>query len=526
MSRLQVSTSRHGSDTREQLDASVHGAAQRGRLLACVGTVLLCFAVLIGGLFIVAIKDVAFDLPYAARLALLMMLLLGSMGACLVLGIRPWRNPRFKYFTGEQIDHAADAKQQPVTLGLSLNRPIDDDSLALSLLERAESRAGGVAKSVKPKDAYPLSRLRRPGAWLALALGLWLSLAIVMPADAFNLVARVMMPWGDAPPFSLTQLAPTWAPAPPDAGDNVTVTVEPTGLMPESVAWVRLDQDGNEAERFAMIPDEQGGFSHLLKRVESPIDFRLEAYGRHTRTFTLTPTPRPPSEDDAPEDQEDNAVTGSDGATAFDPDKIARRDLEAHRDWPGIKADLQELLDQLAEAQSLAQRTDPKDVQAIQALADKLVELTDAADQIADEIAVIKGGLPAEASALLDELAKALTKMQSSALPAPPNASDRGETAASQQWLDRAVGAIKADQRQIGQGIGPSDLPRESGTVSGQRGHAPDFRDPASTGTYDEVNVSGDDGPLPKAAMQQIPPSYRALVAKYFERLSEESPSP
>lgn len=529
MSHVQTPTSRRMHDAREQLNDGVRWTAQRGRVLASLSIVLICTAALVGGLFVVAIKDAVFDLPNAARIALLLALLLGSLGACLVLGIRPWLNQCFNRAAGEQIDLAAHARQQPVTVGLSLNAQLDDDSLALTLLQRAESRAAEVATSIKPKQAYPLRRLRGPGIWLMLAMGLWLLLAIIVPSQVSAMFARVVMPWGDTPPFSLTQLDPQWTPNPPDAGDDVMLTVEPTGLMPASVDWVRLDDKGKEAERFAMTSDGQGGFSHLLKRVTSSIVFRLEAHGRQTRTFTITPTLSPPIAIDPSDETDNDATNEPDGSTTFDPDKIARRDLEAHRDWPGIKADLEQLLRDLGAAQRLAESIDAADAKAIQALADKLAELTGAAEQIAGQVIAMQGELPAEASALLDALANALANMQSAALPAPPStinsAPGSGEPTPS-QWLDQAAQATKADQQQIGQGVGPSDLPSDSGSASGQPGAGPDFRDPASTGTYDETNISGDDGPLPNAAMQQIPVSYRPLVSKYFQRLSEEQPQP
>lgn len=533
MSRVQTPTSRRMDDAREQMHDGVRWATQRGRLMATLSIALLCIAALLGGLFIVAIKDAVFDLPVAARLVLLSLLLLGSLGVCLVLGLRPWLNQRFSRAAGEQIDRAAKAKQQPVTVGLSLNEPMDDDSLALMLLRRAETRAADVARSVKPKQAYPLGRLRRPGGWFALAAGAWLVFVIVMPAHALNLLARVMMPWADVPPFSLTQLEPKWSPAPPDAGDDVTLTVEPQGRMPESVQWIRLDELGEEAERFEMAGDARGGFSFVLRRVESPIDFRLEAYGRHTRTYTITPTPRAPVTSEPTDDAQQDGPTDAsepDGSATFDPDKIARRDLEAHRDWPSLKADVQRLIDALADAQSLAEAIDPSDVKAMQGLSDKLGQLTAAAERLAGEVTAMQGELPAEASALLDALADALTGMQSAALSAPPSttidAASGGGEPTSAQWLEQAGDAARADQQRIGRGLGPSDQPSDSGDTSGQPGEGPSIRDPSSEGTYDAANTSGDDGPLPDAAMQQVPASYRELVATYFDRLAEEQPEP
>jgi hypothetical protein len=530
MSTLQTTTSRRDHDGREQLRDGMRRTVQRGRALASLRVVLLCLAVLLGGLFLLAVKDALFELPVGARLTLLVTLLLGTLGVCIVLALRPWLNAQFNRAAGEQVDHAADAPQQPVTVGLSLNDDsLDDDSLALMLLHRAETRAAEVAHSVKPKQAYPLRRLLRPGTWLALALAFWLLLVLIFPSQAYALFARVAMPWSDTPPFSLTQLEPTWEPAPPVAGDDVVLSVEPSGLMPETVDWVRLDEQGNEAERFTMSSDGQGGFSHLLSSVDAAIDFRLEARGRHTRTYTITPTPRPQTAENTNDAPDDSPTNSADGSTNFDPEKIAKRDLDAHRDWPGIKADLKQLLEQLNQAQATAKGIDPADAEALKALAKTLAELTKQAEQIAGELKAVQGDLPANAAALLDDLAAALTNMQSAALPAPPGAGDPG-TASGQptpaDWLDQVGDATEADQQRIGQGVGPSDLPTESGTASGNPGDGPDFRDPDATGTYDATNVSGDDGPLPEAVMQQVPPSYRTFVSTYFERLAEDSPKP
>ena len=156
-------------------------------------------------------------------------------------------------------------------------------------------------------------------------------------------------------------------------------------------------------------------------------------------------------------------------------------------------------------------------------------KLTAAADQLAGELTAMQGELSAEASALLDALANALATMQTAALPAPPSSAD-GAAGSSEptptQWLDQAAKATSADRQTIGQGVGPSDLPSDSGTASGEPGVGPDLRDPRSTGTYDGTVVSGEDGPLPEATMQQVPPSYRALVSTYFDRLAEESAQP
>ncbi|MEM6506208.1 MAG: hypothetical protein AAF711_12255 [Planctomycetota bacterium] len=526
---MQTPTSR--SDTQEQLREGMRWTVQRGRFFASLSVALLCAAAFIGGLFVLAIKDVIFDLPDLLRTLLLALLLLGSAGCFFVLAFRPWLNERFNRSAGEQIDSAAEREEQPVTLGLSLKEPMDDDTLALMLLQRAESRAAKVAQSVKPSRAYPLRRLTSPGSWLALALAFWILLALVLPSHVFAIASRVIMPWSDTPPFSLTQMEPTWTPEPPDAGDDVTVSVEPTGRMPEAVELVVVDKDGKEIERYEMASDGEDGFSLTLKRVLEPIDFQLETRGRHTRTYTIVPTPKPPVPDQPVADGADDeqAGTSSEGSTSFDPDKVARRDLDNNESWQAMKKKLEQMLAELAEAQQLADSLDPTDADALQELADKLAGIVKQAGELGDELAEVQGELPAEASALLDALQQALANMLSAKVPAPPGSQGGvpgGGDPTLADWLRQASDAAKGDQGRIGQGIGPSDEPSDSGTTSGTGGDGPDIVDPSTAGTYREGNSSGEEGPLPDSVMQQVPPSYRDFISKYFENLADEQANP
>lgn len=525
MNTIQTTNRRDTSQARNQLQQGVRWSARRGRLLVSLYAGILCLAVFIGGLFVIALKDVLFVLPQSLRIGLLVILLLGVVLMAIVGMARPWFNRRFNRAAAEQIDHAANAADQPVTLGLSLKEPMDDDALALALLHRAEARAAEVAQSIKPGRVYPWRRLRSPGCWLLLVFGLWLLLALVLPSQAWAIASRVLMPWGGSPPFSRTQLDPLWTPQPPDSGDDVVIRVVPGGKMPPSVDWVRLDEAGKEVERFAMSSDWEGGFSFLLRQVESPIDFRLEAFGRHTRTYSITPTPRPPVERVQPKEIVEQAQPHG-GSAAFDADKVARRELDQHPDWPGLKAKLVDLLNQLSKAERRAQQIDPADAQALQGLADKLAELTAKAGAIAEALAAMKGELPAEASALIGQLSIALMQMQAAALPDPPvqsGASLDGHEPNPEQWLQEAADAAEADQQRIGKGMGFSDKRTDSGTSSGNRGEGrPNIRDPSTSGAFTSVNTSGESGPLPDSVMQQVPLSYRDYVSAYFERLSEE----
>jgi hypothetical protein len=489
---------------------------------------------LLGGLFVVAIKDAIFVLPSSARLALLLLLVLGSVGVCAVLATRPWRNAQLRKAAGERIDRVAEARQQPVTVGLSLEAPMDDDSLALMLLQRAETRASRVAADVKPAQAYPSRRLTAPGGWLAFAMGLWLVLALLLPTHVLGLVSRVLMPWSSTPPFSLTTMEPQWQPTAPTVGDDVWLSVEPRGRMPEEVDWVRLDERGKEAERFAMQSDRSGGFTHRLSGIDGPVAFRLEAFGRPTQAFTITPLLRSDSSGDLAEADTESSATRAnaeapDGTTRFDADQVGRRDLDASEDWQAIKADVRSLIYALDRLKAQAQSVDPADDEALGTIAAQSAELAEQAEQLAKQLAAVRDELSAEASALLDDLASALASMQTAAIAAPPEsaaqASASGQTS-SADWLGDVVEAAEADRQAIGQGLGPSERPTESGLASGAPGLTSTPRDPSTSGVAVETTAGGDSGPLPDAAMQRVPPSYRDLVSVYFERVANDASQP
>lgn len=499
----------------------------RGRLLGSIGSLLFALGVLLSGLFILAVIDAVYPLAAAPRFTVMLLFLLSAAALGGTLAFKPWLNERFKFAAGEQIDRAGGALDQPVTRGLSLREPMDDDSLALMLIQRAEQRAADVAQSVEPRRAYPLANLRRQGRWLLLALGLWVLLAIILPGQFFSIFTRVALPWNDAPPFSLTQLDPTWEPKPPDAGDDVRVSVLPEGLMPESVDLLRVDSDGSEAERFEMLADAAGTFHYTLRQVEQPITFKLEAHGRATRSYTIQPTPRPPADADDDPNTDQGDETNDGGSTTYDPDRVIARDITTHPDWPDLKAKLDSLMAKLAEVQANAASIDPIDAKALAELADQIAELSADAKALAGDLQAVRGELPPDAAAALAELQAALAGMQSATIPAPPgsSASPSAGTPTPADWLDQAAKAAAQDRLRIAKGVGPSDQPTPEGVSSGNPdGTGPTVRDPSTSGTYDETGTNGESGPLPAAVMQQVPPSYRPLITAYFDRLAEPEP--
>lgn len=525
MTSLTATTSRPTDSSADRLRRQVSRTAGRALLLTSVAGLISALTCLAIGVLLIMVADACFDLPMAARGSMLLCAVLAGLVVAWLGVIGPCRRGRNTRSAAAQIDHAAAASDQPVLRGLLLTAH-DDDPFTAALRERALRRAADVVASTTPRSVFPISVLGRQGRWLWLACVGFVAFATLFPAQTPGLFARVLTPWTQTPPFSLTLLDPTWTPQPPCAGDNVAVTVSPQGVPTGAVDFIRLDSAGNEAERFAMTPDAQGGFCHTLYHVTGPITFVLETRDRATRQYTIDPIPREPDTTTRPLDTNDPDQPDG-GATQGTPDPKPTINPTAQAAWSDLKTKVDGLLNELSAAEQRANATDPADPAALQALAEQLEELSARAAELADQLSTLQADLPADAAASLAMLNDALSGMQSARLPKPPttDSTQPDNTDTPQDWLDRAEQAVNSDQRRIASGLGESDL--DSGSATGSADpNAPTFIDPTTSGGYDEQGTIGDAGPLPPAVMRQVPPSYRGLVSAYFRRLAEQNPSP
>lgn len=511
--------------------------------LHAAGFLLRLGASLLSLLFAAFVIDALLPMPGLVRLVLLLAVLGVLLGLAVAGAFRLLKmSAAGELNAAQRIDRTAQVTDQPVTryqAGMVL--PADDE-LSNLLAARTAQRADLAARVVKVPSALPLRGLLLSLSLFVVSLVCWLVLAAAFPSQFGAVLGRLVLPLGDRPPFSLTQFVPTWEPAPPSIGDDVAVSVQPEGRSIDTVDMVLLDGQGDEAERFTMTASADGVFNHRLRAIDQPITFRLEANQRYTRPYTITPMPRPPAEEEGP--KEFGAADDPGGTVTFDEQAVARRDLLAHPDWPGLEARLAELIEQLSEAQRRALAIDPADLEAVQQLDGDLRALSEQADALSGELVALQGELPEGAAASLAALIDTLGQMRSESLAAAPSqgqgegfASGKGDadtpsqaTDLTQQWLDEAGAAAGADSQALATGLGRSSIPTESGTTSGSQSNAnavPNFSDPSASGTADEFGIGGDRGPLPPAVMQTVPASYRTHIKAYLNHLAEDTkPTP
>lgn len=539
MTSMNLNTALPRDDTALRLRSKVARVASRGQWLATAGALLLVVAGLLAALFVVAAIDAVTPMGVPTRVTLLLFVLALSAGFGLTRIVRCWGDKRVHLAAAQQIERAGQSQDQPVVRGLSMIEAAQGDLLADALRQRARQRADRVAAAVPASRAYPLANLRMPALASAFAIAIWAAFAIAFPAQFVGQIARAAMPWSDTPPFSLTQLDPTWDPEAPLVGQDVTVAVTPSGKQPGTVDLLLVNEQGNEIERFTMRADNEGAFHRILRRVDQPVRFKLEAFGRPTRTHTITPVPTPA---DATRDRSSEATDTSDtgdaqqpdgGSTSFDADAIAERDLRNHPDWPAMQERLDALLEKTKALQAETDAVDPSDLEALKQINSKVTELTALADALAKNLSTVQGDLPSQADARLEQITASLSDMQSAAvgrLPSNSGTPSESEGASGAptptQWAEQIKNALEADYQRIARATGFSDQPTTRGLASGTAGDdAPTIIDPAAAGTHTQQGTTGDTGPLPDAVMQQVPPSYRPLVNAYFSKLADQANS-
>ncbi|MEM9415747.1 MAG: hypothetical protein AAGA29_09770 [Planctomycetota bacterium] len=420
------------------------------------------------------------------------------------------------------MDDLLTIESQPVVTAMTFgDPPAGHDALTEALKARACEQAHRAAEAAHPGRAAPLSLLRGPACWLGYAALGWLLLAFMMPTLPGRGLARLFMPGRDVAPYSVTSFEVVWEPSRPIAGDTVTVLALARGRAPEAVEFVLLDDAFEPIERRAMSATREG-YALELADLRDAVTFHVEAFGRRTRRYTITPEPLPIVPDDN-EDSQTGIPDGSPVQMPQDPGDAPPSD-DAGSGLARQMGRLAELVGKLSRLADQAERSG-EDAATSEAIEEALGQLSGDAAALGEEL---DAGVPQADAGLakaLEQLAQALQSLEVAGLgPATPADSDSATQTAEQQWRDAAAQAARSDAARLARGIGEAQAAIASGHTSRPGGELPpDFRDPRATGGYDETVPSSEEGVLPDALMRQVPPRYREQTADYFRRLAQDA---
>ncbi|XAL99474.1 hypothetical protein OT109_18080 [Phycisphaeraceae bacterium D3-23] len=481
---------------------------------------------------VTVLLDALWPLGAAERWALLVLVVLAALtGVGWAVYPRTERR-QDRLQSASRIDLQLGLGPEPVVTALTLDDlSPSPDELTDALRARAQAQGRAAAQPAQPRRVAPLSLLNRPACWLGYAVGGWLLLALMMPALPGRGLMRLFLPGQDVAPYNAVTFDVSWTPQSPTSGETVTVLATAQGRVPETVEAVLLDDNLEPIERREMTPIA-AGYELVFGDLREPVTFHLEAFGRRTVRYTITPAPLP-----APPVDE-TISQGSDASGATDPADNDPGAAAQTGDGPpstgnptdtaldgamgqlaGLVNDLAALAERLVDAGEGAESS-----AAIGEAMDRLnLDAVALAEQLDASAADGDTGL-AEA---LGELAQALRSLEVAGLGSPVQGGSDDETSAADQlWRDAAAQAAQNDAARLAQGLGEAQNAIASG-LSNRSGSdpPPDPRDPRATGGYDETVGSGDAGVLPDALIRQVPPRYREQTADYFSRLAEDADS-
>lgn len=502
-----------------RLEARADRVLRRVRRIDLVRQALYGFGLLLLVLWVMVVADALWPFAPWVRVSLGVLWLAGAVLALVFLVRVPLRRRRGRLQAASLLDHQLQLRAEPVATALSVED--QQDPLAQALRRRAADTADRASASARPASVVPLSRLSWQTVAVAGVVLLWVVTAAVFPTLPGGGILRYSYPLTDVPPFSLTRFEVRWSPDTPEAGDDVQVLAETRGRVPETVEAVMLDDEDQPIDRRVLRGSGPGAFVFELRGLREPVTFHLEADGRRSRRYTITPRLPEPETPEAgggpgaqqPDDMEQSGAlrpgAGDDAPGAAVPGLMGR--------LAGLVSNLMALAEQ-------ARAAEAGDADAAAGLAEQWQALRDEAEALSDALRQAGETSPAFAEQL-DALAQALAGLEIAGLPAPADFGD--DAAPSPQrsaWAQALADAARNDAASLATGLGESLAEIESGlaNLGGGDDENPPVRDPQASGGYDETLQDGDEGVLPEALMRQVPPRYRDQTSAYFRRLSEQ----
>ncbi|MCA9413437.1 MAG: hypothetical protein KC944_19640, partial [Candidatus Omnitrophica bacterium] len=117
---------------------------------------------------------------------------------------------------------------------------------------------------------------------------------ILAPDVFFTLLPRFLDPFGDHPPYSEIRLVVEPEGATVDFGENLKVTVQAEGRIPENVTLVLRNSEGEEISESPMFNEGEGAFFQTIENVEQDLQYfaRVKRGRSHRYPLTVNKTPK------------------------------------------------------------------------------------------------------------------------------------------------------------------------------------------------------------------------------------------
>ncbi len=156
--------------------------------------------------------------------------------------------------------------------------------LEIDRARRTTEKMGGAASVV---DRGPE---RKAAKSMAIALGVWLLIAIFFTGGFMAVMPRLFAPWMDdtTPPWSATKFDVQPKGASVRFGDSVDISVDVTGLAPNDVSLMVRQRGHSDWERLEMTADEAGHYDARLDSLSSDTQYYIQANTGRSARYWIT----------------------------------------------------------------------------------------------------------------------------------------------------------------------------------------------------------------------------------------------
>ncbi len=283
-----------------------HSASQHRRWLWLAALMEAAWRIGVVWLVLVGV-DAIWRLPAAARAVALVAVAAWSAWLLWRLYPRPGRDRILA--EARRLERAGELQDNELVNALTLptaaaaGRHGAGASLAEALASRSLSRGRTAIEGVWAKRSGARRLVRIAARPLVVLVMLIAALGLAMPGLFHTGTWRLLAPWADHPPFSMTRLLVSIEPADVQKGEPAVVRVAIGGRNVEQAHLVQLDARGNELQRWPMRDagraerEAAAGreFIHRFSSVTGPIHFRIEAGTARSRQKLIQPRPLEPA---------------------------------------------------------------------------------------------------------------------------------------------------------------------------------------------------------------------------------------
>ncbi len=403
------------------------------------------------------------------------------------------------------------------------------DTLTAALSQRCVDEGSAFLGRVDARQLIDRRVLRRQIKSAIAAILLWVVLAIVLPRLLTGGLLRMLLPWGDHPPFSLTKFNVTVTPGGPiEFGRDAEIEVWLSGRLPQRVEVVEFDIHGAEVRRFPMreagLADAGGKpMSRRMQGLTASVTFRIEAETGHTRKQRIDVVAPPAAQPKEP------APTVADGSSqSTDPVRTTGAYTAALAEAAQRIRDKAAELAARLEALPAGEPVPPWLREQMEQLRQDIERFTGRAqslEQLLQQLRDSKQHASAEALELQRVSAELAKKLAGLKLPEVSLGLRGTPIRSPKQAGEQARGAEKAagdDLKNLQAGL--AELEKLAGSTALGGSQAPVvLQSPDPRGVHETESKAGTITSVSEAVLRLAPEQYRELVASYFERLAKDA---